>query len=159
MGSDKVSDLPLDEVLKFDPAILPKLIPGQASLGYIYSNKNLENYWRTLMDTAISLEHSRDCYAERKAAAEGKHTSPFVGVDEIRAKDYANRFTGYEQKFAFVKEQLVALKSALSNLGFKSEAKPQDMWEPMQFLERIITSMDSADFSKFKPTKIAIVRL
>jgi hypothetical protein len=159
LGSDKVSDLPSDEALKFDKAALPKPIPNQTLVDYIYGNEQLANYWGVLTDTANALETSRFCYISGKAAANGKNTSSFAGVDKVRAEDYATRFVGYEQKFVYVKEQLAALKTAFSNLGFKIEAASPHSLEPMQFLEHIISSMDSADFNKVEPEKIAIIRL
>lgn len=71
--------------------------------------------------TAMDLNVGKECYAQRKAAADGKETNPFASVDELFAKEYSERFEGYEQKFNFVKEQVIKLRDELAKLGYETE--------------------------------------
>ena len=155
-----VQELPSDEVLKFDQSKLPERSPDQTLMGAMFDENNrvFFDYWGELIQTAFSLANGVDCYAQRKAAANGEEISPFVGVDTLLAEEYSRRFTGFEEKFAFVKEQIIAMKDALYGMGFEVEENPEFRDVSMNLLEELISSMDSADFNNFEPDQVQIVR-
>ena len=160
MGTGKVSELPADDNLKFNPAFMPERKNKKEDISdYVFNNKQVHSYWRMLIPTAHALEDGLRCYVQRKAAAEGANVSPFAGGNGIVAEDYKRRFQGYEEKYAYVHKQLVMLNDYLCGLGFKFERKPKFYHHSIKNLEWTIRGMEEGDFNKVDVTRVQVIQM